>query len=154
MKIQILCAMSVAALLVSGCTSQLEQAVDYYHQEAPRVQIGMDKEQVLSILEPTQETLPAGERRPPESYTDSNGQLIEIYFFRSNYYYYGGILTDDQFTPYVFTNGKLTAIGWSTLGGPRTEIVPVPYPYSYYPYYPYYGPSHFNFGFGYSHHHH
>ena len=29
--------------------------------------------------------------------------------------------TDDEFTPYIFEDGKLIAIGWHILGGPKTK---------------------------------
>ena len=32
-----------------------------------------------------------------------------------------GLTTDDEFTPYIFTNGILTGIGWTVLGGPKTQ---------------------------------
>ena len=31
-----------------------------------------------------------------------------------------GKANDDEFTPYTFIDGKLAAVGWHALGGPRT----------------------------------
>jgi hypothetical protein len=35
-----------------------------------------------------------------------------------------GLTTDDEFTPYVFTDEVLTSIGWVALGGPKTTASP------------------------------
>ena len=32
-----------------------------------------------------------------------------------------GLTTDDEFTPYIFNNGKLVGIGWHLIGGPKTQ---------------------------------
>ena len=32
-----------------------------------------------------------------------------------------GLTTDDEFTPYIFNNGKLVGIGWQVLGGPKSQ---------------------------------
>lgn len=125
MKKQILLAVCAAAMAVSGCSSGTQEGINYYHQVAPEVKIGMDKEQALAILQPATEMLPADEQRPPEQFTDDNGVLTEVYFFRSQAYY-DDMLTDDEFTPYVFKNGKLSAIGWTALGGPKTQGLPYP----------------------------
>jgi hypothetical protein len=77
---------------------------------------------------PTQEGLPATARKPPESYKQGEN-IVEIYYFRSGRQP-DGLTTDDEFTPYVFTNGILTAIGWAALGGPKSHgqvIQPAPH---------------------------
>jgi hypothetical protein len=32
-----------------------------------------------------------------------------------------GFVTDDEFTPYIFNDGKLVAVGWQTLGGIKSQ---------------------------------
>ena len=32
-----------------------------------------------------------------------------------------GKMTDDEYTPFVFINNELSAIGWESLGGPQTR---------------------------------
>jgi hypothetical protein len=32
-----------------------------------------------------------------------------------------GLTTDDEFTPYIFNDGRLVGIGWQVLGGPKTQ---------------------------------
>ena len=137
MKMRILCAAAAGVcLLLTGCTSPLRQGVDYYHQVAPDVQIGMSKNEALAILQPAAEMMPADEQRPPERFVDDQGRLNEIYFFRSRIFY-DYMLTDDEFTPYVFRDGTLTAIGWEALGGPKTQAMPA------------YPRTRFQMGFGY-----
>lgn len=140
MKIRMFLIVSAtAALLLTGCSSPVRQGINYYHQVAPDVRIGMDKDEALSILAPSAEMMPANEQRPPERFTDQDGRLTEVYFFRSNTYY-DDMLTDDEFTPYVFKDDKLSAIGWTALGGPKTQGLP--YPRTTY---------HMGFGYGYHH---
>ncbi|MCH2386777.1 MAG: hypothetical protein MK240_01115 [Opitutales bacterium] len=31
------------------------------------------------------------------------------------------LTTDDEFTPYIFTDSVLTGIGWAVLGGPKSR---------------------------------
>ena len=84
----------------------------------------MSKDAVLEILNPTQQILPLSQRRGSEQYTKDGGH-VEIYFFRSHVNY-DRILTDDEFTPYIFHDGKLAAIGWTAIGGPKTQAQPIP----------------------------
>ena len=107
-------------LLLSGCaTTQIDAAIEDYQANAGRIHLGDEKEQVLAVLTPLQARLSASERKAPESYL-KDGATVEIYYARSGRQP-DGLTTDDEFTPYVFTNGKLTAIGWTTLGGPKTQ---------------------------------
>lgn len=109
--------------LVTGCgvmeASRIDEAITEHQSVANRIHLGDDKDHVLAVLNPIQERLLAKERKAPESYL-KDGATVEIYFARSARQP-DGLTTDDEFTPYVFTNGKLTAIGWSTLDGPKTQ---------------------------------
>lgn len=113
----------VLILAVMGCQSPTREAIENYRMSTDQIAIGDSKEKVLSILAPTQETLSASQLKTPEVYRNEQGDLIEIYFFRSSIQD-DGILTDDEFTPYVFKNGELIAIGWAYLGGPKTQAQP------------------------------
>jgi len=107
-----------------GCSNAVGKAISQFHAARPQVQLGMDKGDVLRILEPTQEELSLRQTRGSEQYTQ-DGVHVEIYFFRSHANY-DKILTDDEFTPYVFHDGKLQAIGWTAIGGPKTQAQPIP----------------------------
>ena len=107
-----------------GCSNAVGTAISQYHAVAPQIKLGMDKDNVLRILSPTQEGLSLRQTRGPEQYTQ-DGIHVEICFFRSHANY-DKILTDDEFTPYVFHDGKLAAIGWTAIGGPKTQAQPIP----------------------------
>ena len=57
--------------------------------------------------------------RPSEAFI-KDGKKVEILYYRSAWTS-DGLMTDDEYTPtpYVFENGRLVAIGWTTLGGPK-----------------------------------
>lgn len=123
MRKTILAIVIVIAAVAAGCNN-VGPAVRAYQIAAPQIQLGMSKEQVLAILEPTQEGLPLSLRKAPEQYYQ-DGKRVEIYFYRS-YSNYDEVLSDDEFMPYVFHDGKLQAIGWTALGGPKTQSIPRP----------------------------
>lgn len=129
-----------AALAACATMNTVDRAIDDFETAAAKVQLGDSKDKVLAILEPTQSALAAEQRKRHEEY-DKDKVRVEVYYFRSSQQP-DGITTDDEFTPYVFHDGKLVAIGWTTLGGPKTQAQPVPRPnvdvyYPFYPYYPY-----------------
>jgi hypothetical protein len=93
-----------------------------YNQASRSVELGDSKEKVLRILEPTQIGIGAMGRREPERYIDENGNKIGIHFFRSRIRI-GEPANNEDFTPYLFKDGQLVAIGWSNLGdGIRNRI--------------------------------
>lgn len=95
---------------------QIDAAIKRYHAAAATVSLGESKAAVLSKL-PDQTHL-GNNAKAPESLINGNDR-IEIFFFRSERIP-DGRTTDDEVVPYVFINGKLAAIGWSALGGPKT----------------------------------
>jgi hypothetical protein len=113
----------LGAAVLSGC-NHVSSSISAYHAAAPQIQLGMTKDRVLAILEPTQNELPLSQRRAPEQYT-LDGKHVEIYFFRS-YSNYDEVRSDDEFTPYVFRDGILQSIGWTAIGGPKTQSIPRP----------------------------
>jgi hypothetical protein len=131
----VLAALTASASLLQGCVigaaivgahaysnyetrKSLGKTVTAYEEAAQSVQIGDSKQRVLALLEPTQSPLKAKLRREPHRY-ERRGAAIEIHYFRSGWYV-DGKTTDDEFTPYVFKDGKLVSIGWRTLTGSRT----------------------------------
>lgn len=66
--------------------------------------------------------------RAPEQSGKNGGKTDENYYFRSGSVP-DGRLTDDEFTPYVFVDAKLSSIGWTGIGGAQTHGgVPPPAP--------------------------
>ena len=103
---------------------QINPAISSYQREAQKVNLGDSKEKVLGILMPTQKTLATYQKKTPEFYKKGN-DIVEIYYFRSGWQH-DGLTTDDEFTPYTFTNRVLTSVGWTALGGEKThgQVVP------------------------------
>ncbi len=109
----------LALLTVFACVErQIDSGIAKYNAVADRVQLGDSRNKVLSILNPTQEGIPQKNRKNPDKYIKDNA-LVEIYYFRTGRQP-DGLTTDDEFTPYLFNDGKLVAIGWQVLGGPKS----------------------------------
>lgn len=118
--------LSFVIMMTSGAACVVGHSIDtsiyQYDSAKNQISLGDSKENVLAILEPTQEGLSPNWKKFPEQYI-SNGIKVEIYYFRSGRVP-DGVVTDDEFTPYVFHDGKLASIGWSALGGPKTRGQP------------------------------
>jgi hypothetical protein len=117
-------------LYISGCSSILpssiviDSAISEYQRVENQISLGDDSEYVLGLLLPIQEKLPPSNRKSPEKYI-RDGVNVEIYYIRSGRQP-DGLTTDDEFTPYIFNDGKLVGIGWQLLGGPtsRGQVTP------------------------------
>ena len=111
-------------LLHGGCTTAIQRAALEHAQVSQNIQLGDTIENVLATLQPTQAGVPRQARKLPDRF-ERDGKRIFIFYARSGDQP-DGLTTDDEFTPYVFENGKLAAIGWATLGGPKTQGQVVP----------------------------
>lgn len=105
--------------LVACAHLSIDRAINAYNSVVDQVHLGDTKEQVLAIFQPIQETVIPAERKRAEQYLE-NGTLVEIIYMRSANYV-DGLVTDDEFIPYVFHDGILVGIGWQILGGPKTQ---------------------------------
>jgi len=127
MKKPTLFLLSLFGFVFAGCATiptTWEQTVNNYAVAAPKVELGMSKQEVTDILNPTQSLLKNTELRQPDRYI-KDGVNVEILYYRSGWVS-DGLDTDDEFTPYVFNNDKLVAIGWMTIGGPKNTSSSVP----------------------------
>lgn len=121
-KIGILVCSVVVASSLLGCAatqSPYQLTVNDYVAAAPRISLGMTKVQVIETLQPSQVRLKNTAIKQPDMYT-KDGVLVEILYFRSGWQS-DGITTDDEFTPYLFNDGKLVAVGWAILGGAKSQ---------------------------------
>jgi hypothetical protein len=121
MKLYVL-AVVLGAIILSGCSPAryIQKSINEYDKVESRVSLGDSKEEVLVLLEPTQRYLKDKSwRKKPDRYT-KEGVLVEVYYFRSGLQS-DGLTTDDEFTPYIFNDGKLVGIGWAMIGGPKTQ---------------------------------
>lgn len=114
--------MAMVGILLSGCAiplSPYQSTVDDYVAIAPSVELGMTKNEVVDMLSPSQRRLGNTEIKQPDIYS-KDGVKVEILYFRSGWQS-DGLTTDDEFTPYLFNDGKLVAVGWATLGGAKSQ---------------------------------
>ena len=120
------CLMVVYMLVVSGCAEQfyfpsnrIIIAIKKHQIAESQIYLGDSKESVLRKLQPTQVILTPDLSKVPDRYT-KQGVSVEIYYMRSGWQP-DGLITDDEFTPYLFNDNKLVGIGWSALGIPYTN---------------------------------
>ena len=102
----------ISTLALAGChvTGDYAATVDAYVAAETRVTLGMSPSQVAEILEPTQRWLDNTERRRDERYLEGDSTVL-IRYYRSGWQA-DGKLTDDEYTPYLFRDDTLVAIGW------------------------------------------
>ena len=96
----------------------IDGAISRFRQVLSSVELGQDKTELLSRLLPTQRGLGQHGKSPDSFY--EQGKKIDIHYMRSARIP-DGLATDDEFTPFVFVDDKLFAVGWRTLGGPKTR---------------------------------
>ena len=111
-------------ILTTGCVSPYKATVDDYLFAYENVVLGMSVKEVKEILEPSQRRLSTTQIKLSDKY-EKEGVLVEIHYFRSGWQS-DGITTDDDFTPYLFNDGRLVAIGWQVLGGAKSQGQVVP----------------------------
>jgi hypothetical protein len=109
----------IVAILGACTASSIDRATAQYDAVEHQISLGDAKDRVLSILEPTQESLHRNARKKPDRYL-KDGVHVEIFYMRTNHQR-DGITTDDEFTPYIFNNGKLVGIGWHLIGGIKSH---------------------------------
>jgi hypothetical protein len=113
--------------------ARIDEAIARFHTEAAKVKPGDSEDAVLALLQPTQFELQGNEIKGAAAIpnlTDSDKvQIITIHFFRSARHQDealkpDGTPPDDDFTPYVFTDGVLTGIGWDYMRTLRVRRPP------------------------------
>jgi hypothetical protein len=108
----------LSALLLVGCLTP--RSIRVYREIAPQISLGDSKDHVLELLKPSEyEPDPTVRKKAPDQFV-KNGVRTYIYYVRSAVFN-DAMTTDDEFTPYVFENDVLVAIGWEYLGGPKTK---------------------------------
>ena len=109
---------SIFIFLLVAC-SPYQLTVDDYVAAYPNVKLGMSKQEISNILSPSQSRLSTSEMKQPDKYM-KDGVEVDIIYYRSGWQS-DGLTTDDEFTPYVFNDDKLVAIGWQSIGGTKTQ---------------------------------
>jgi len=109
-------------LLISllGCAETAYQTGSKQYQSVKNfISLGDSLNDVLAILEPAQADMNPDWLRSASQYMDG-GTSMYIHFQRTGRTP-DGLVTDDEFTPYIFANRKLVAIGWETIGGVQSR---------------------------------
>ena len=107
-------------LVLGGCgLNDYKQTVDDYMAAYPQIELGMSRVQVADILASSQKRLSTSEIKQPDRYV-KDGMAVEIIYYRSGWQS-DGLTTDDEFTPYLFNDNKLAAIGWHAIGGAKSQ---------------------------------
>ena len=102
--------------LTSCAAFTIDPVINQYNRSAYHIHLGMTVSEVIGVL-PDQSKLGRHGRTP--SFFKDGGNDMAIYYYRTGRIP-DNMATDDEFTPYIFVNGRLDAIGWQALGGPRT----------------------------------
>ena len=103
-------------LILNGCFA--DTAIIEYSHKKHTVKLGDSINRALPILEEMHSTVPASWLRTADQYYEG-GKSYYIHYQRTGHVE-DGVMTDYEFTPYVFADNTLVAIGWTVLGGPRT----------------------------------
>ena len=112
--------LGVLLTATTGCsTVAIDMAAREHNKASQSISLGAQKSQVLAILLPTQQLVGARYSKEPDKFLQ-DGKTIEIYYMRSGRQA-DGLTTDDEFTPYVFQDDVLIAIGWAALGGAKSH---------------------------------
>lgn len=101
---------------LAGCMAQhqVTETVSGYDEAASKIHLGDLKQDVLNILGPTQIDSQDKKREVKYDHFKNTEGNIEIYYFRS-LPAANGLTTEDEYTPYIFNNGKLVGIGWGMI---------------------------------------
>jgi|SaaInlStandDraft_6_1057023.scaffolds.fasta_scaffold110938_2 hypothetical protein len=115
---------SLLILLLTGCVQDpadlIRKEIKKYDAVKPEISLGDEKNKVIEMISDYHKGFHESFRRDSESYIKENGVVVDIHYALTNYYR-DGLITDDEYTPYIFHNGKLVGIGWSLIGGPKTQ---------------------------------
>ena len=117
----------MVTIFLIGCSGVniYQHTVDEYQKASRTIELGMTKQQIQQILDPTQTRLPNTSLRQSDRYM-KDGVAVTILYYRSGWVS-DGVPSDDEYTPHVFNDGKLVAVGWQVLGGPKStgQVQPV-----------------------------
>ena len=118
MKLIAVIAVLMSCLLM-GCASSTSKSIRAYNEVKDEIELGQTKVEVLALLRTSLSKLQSRQSRQSEAF-EYEGKTREIVFGRSRQFN-DGLVTDDEFTPYTFDNGVLVGIGWTAIGGPKTQ---------------------------------
>jgi outer membrane murein-binding lipoprotein Lpp len=104
----------IAALAGCSANQKIDDTVTAFDNAESKVHMGDLTSDVLAILEPTQIDAHAKKWETKHDSFNNNGTTIDIYYFRSSAPN-NGLTAEDEYTPYVFKDGRLAGIGWGMI---------------------------------------
>lgn len=100
-------------VFLTGCVSR---SVRRYQRISNDIQLGSRIDETLPILIETKRGLPSREDKEDVRYIDDEGNEIYIFFARSSNQRLDDLpILDIEFTPIIFYNSVLVAMGWESL---------------------------------------
>ena len=110
----------LTSLMLSGCAEiAMDNNLSEYKKVQQSISLGDSKNKVLGTLIPIMQDLPEHWKRTAGQYL-VNDDRFYVHYQRTGWVE-DNMLTDDEFTPYVFADGTLVAIGWTVLGGAKSS---------------------------------
>ena len=106
--------LALPAILLIGCATG-PSAPEVYASIKDQVRLGMSRASFNELMRPVSDSTRSDLKRSDETYTE-NGSVVNIAYIRSSLVR-DGVVTDDEYTPYVFRDGVLVAFGWRSIGG-------------------------------------
>ena len=119
MRITILLFVSLLTSCI-GPGYAIDEAIFAYSEIESRIRLGDTMDQALPILRAAQSELEPGSLKNADRYYDDQGKSIYIHYQRTGRQP-DSLTTDDEFTPFVFMDDTLIAVGWQSLGGPKSQ---------------------------------
>lgn len=106
--------LALPAILLIGCATG-PSAPEVYASIKDQVRLGMSRASFNELMRPVSDSTRSDLKRSDETYTE-NGSVVDIAYIRSSLVR-DGVVTDDEYTPWVFRDGVLVAFGWRPIGG-------------------------------------
>jgi hypothetical protein len=112
------------SLFLSGCsihaTVDTDTASNSNDDVNDQVSLGDSKQEVLDLLTPDYDlAMKVRYLKDAEKYVP-DGSVIEIYYMRSAANP-DDPASNDEITPYMFLDDKLTGVGWDVVDGPKMQ---------------------------------
>ncbi len=109
----------ILIVFLIGLTGCIDIAISRHEKISSSIELGDSIKSVLPKLNNAMRGLSSDRKKRSDQYI-KRGVRVEIHYARS-LRQPDDLTTDDEFTPYVFNDGVLVAIGWRTIGGVKSQ---------------------------------
>lgn len=109
MRKVLIASLVIATAYIVGCAAGgIDEAIAYHDTVAGSVQLGMSERSFLSLMQPAL----LQDRYGKKTTRFSRGESMYVVHYARSQRIADGESTDDEFTPYIFRDSKLVAVGW------------------------------------------